>query len=297
MRKYLYLAVGAFAAVAFWSCKDDKPKQSILEGTLDLLCDESLVPIIEDQVAVFESDYRAKIKIAPKSETEIINLLQKDSGRVAILSRSLSKREIDYFKQKKIFPRITQFAQDAVVFIRSKSAQDTLVKLEDVIAFVQGKSVPSIKGLVFDNLNSGTYRYIADLAGIKAVPESGIFSFTNNKEAMEYVAKTPGMVGVIGYNWLTQPEPEMAALVSELSVLSIKGEESTYYAPTQNNLGEGKYPLARNLFLVNCQGAEGLGMGFASFIAGERGQRIVLKSGLLPVRIPSRKIVIRNTVQ
>jgi phosphate transport system substrate-binding protein len=35
-------------------------------------------------------------------------------------------------------------------------------------------------------------------------------------------------------------------------------------------------------------------MGFASFITGEIGQRIILKSGLAPVRVPGRKINIKN---
>ncbi len=61
-------------------------------------------------------------------------------------------------------------------------------------------------------------------------------------------------------------------------------------------LHEVKYPLARDLFIINCQGYSGLGMGFASFIAGEIGQRIVLKSGLLPVRTPGRKLKIRNQI-
>jgi phosphate transport system substrate-binding protein len=30
-----------------------------------------------------------------------------------------------------------------------------------------------------------------------------------------------------------------------------------------------------------------LGMGFASFVAGDIGQRIILKSGLLPIRTPA----------
>jgi phosphate transport system substrate-binding protein len=34
------------------------------------------------------------------------------------------------------------------------------------------------------------------------------------------------------------------------------------------------------------------GKGFCSFVAGDVGQRIVLKSGLLPVRIPTRKFTI-----
>jgi phosphate transport system substrate-binding protein len=37
-------------------------------------------------------------------------------------------------------------------------------------------------------------------------------------------------------------------------------------------------------------------MGFGSFITGERGQRIVLKSGLVPIRFPSRKIITRNQI-
>jgi phosphate transport system substrate-binding protein len=78
----------------------------------------------------------------------------------------------------------------------------------------------------------------------------------------------------------------------------VKGLEATnYYAPTQNNLAEGTYPLTRDLYLINCQGFSGLGMGFASFIAGDIGQRIVLKSGLLPVQMPGRNIIIRKEIE
>jgi phosphate transport system substrate-binding protein len=54
--------------------------------------------------------------------------------------------------------------------------------------------------------------------------------------------------------------------------------------------------LARDLYIINAQGFSGLGMGFASFVAGDIGQRIILKSGLLPVRVPGRKINIRNEI-
>ncbi len=41
---------------------------------------------------------------------------------------------------------------------------------------------------------------------------------------------------------------------------------------------------------VNCQGFSGLGMGFASFVAGDIGQRIILKSGLLPIKFLEEKL-------
>jgi phosphate transport system substrate-binding protein len=78
--------------------------------------------------------------------------------------------------------------------------------------------------------------------------------------------------------------------LKNINVLSVKVGKNDYFAPSQNNLAEGTYPLARDLYIINCQGYSGLGMGFASFVAGDIGQRIILKSGLLPIRTPGRKI-------
>jgi phosphate transport system substrate-binding protein len=37
------------------------------------------------------------------------------------------------------------FATDAIAFIANKNNKDTLIALKDVVNFIQGKSVPSIK--------------------------------------------------------------------------------------------------------------------------------------------------------
>jgi phosphate transport system substrate-binding protein len=158
---------------------------------------------------------------------------------------------------------------------------------------MQGKSIPSIKGLVFDNLNSSTARYLNSLAGIKTIPEKGVFSFKTNEEVIKHVSENDGMIGVVGVNWLSQPQPDMQKYVDNVSALSVKGLTGDgYFLPSQNNIAEKKYPLARDLYIINCQGYSGLGMGFASFVGGDIGQRIILKSGLLPVRIPTRKFTI-----
>jgi phosphate transport system substrate-binding protein len=49
--------------------------------------------------------------------------------------------------------------------------------------------------------------------------------------------------------------------------------------------------------LLNFQGGKGLGMGFASYIAGENGQRIILKSGLSPIKFPSREINVKGSIE
>ncbi len=295
--KFLGLVVFVFLfAMCNQKSKNESNKETILKGTLDVTVDETVKPIVDDQVAVFEGTYySAKITVKPKSEAELINDLLNQKAKVVVTTRDLTKEEISRFEKSKIKPRVTPFAKDAIALISSKSNNDTLIALKSVIDFMQGKANTGIKGLVFDNPNSSTVRYMKELAKVQNVPTENVFSFKTNDEVIKFVSENEGMIGVVGVNWLSQPSPNMIDVVKKINVLSVKGLNSDkYYSPTQNDLAEVKYPLARDLFIINCQGYNGLGMGFGSFIAGDIGQRIVLKSGLLPVRTPGRKLQIRN---
>lgn len=290
--------IAGFLCICFFiSCKQSNnstsDKETILKGSTTILVDETLKPILDDQVEVFESLYKAKINIVAKSEKEVIRAFLKDSTRIVMLSRPLDAEEVKFFKRLKITPRITEIGSDAIAFIANKQDSDTVIDLEAVVSFIQGKQQARVKGLVFDNLNSSTVRYINSLAGVKSTSAKGIYSFNTNEEVAKYVSENRGMIGVIGLNWLYRPSLEMEKYLKNINVLSVKGVGQEFYvAPTQNNLAEGIYPLARDLYIINCQGYSGLGMGFASFIAGDIGQRIILKSGLLPIRTPGRKIII-----
>ncbi|MEG2100554.1 PstS family phosphate ABC transporter substrate-binding protein [Flavobacterium sp. FlaQc-28] len=295
--KFLGLVVFVFLfAMCNQKSKNESGKETILKGSLDIAVDETVKPIVDDQVAVFEGTYYgAKINVKPESEAEVINDLLNQKTKVAVTARNLSQEELARFEKSKIKPRVTPFATDAIAFIKSKNNNDTLIALKTVIDFMQGNSNTGIKGLVFDNPNSSTVRFMKELAKVKNVPSQNVFSFKTNEEVIKFVSENDGMIGVVGVNWLSQPSPNMVDIVKKINVLSVKGLNSNeYYSPTQNDLAEVKYPLARELFIINCQGYNGLGMGFGSFIAGDIGQRIVLKSGLLPIKTPGRKLQIRN---
>lgn len=278
--------------------KNESEKETILKGSLEITVDETIKPIVEDQVAVFEGTYQdAKILIKAKSEAELINDLINQKTKVVVISRKLTPEEIGNFAKAKIKPKETAFGRDAIAFIGNKSNNDTLIALESVIDFMKGKTNSKIKGLVFDNPNSSTVRYIKNVANVKEFLNKDVFSFKTNDEVIKFVAENEGMIGVVGVNWLSQPSPKMLKIVKKINVLSVKGlKDDNYYNPTQNDLAEKKYPLARDLFIINCQGYSGLGMGLSSFFSGDIGQRIVLKSGLLPVRVPGRKLQIRNQI-
>jgi phosphate transport system substrate-binding protein len=276
--------------------KNNPKSDTIIEGETTILVDETLMPIVEDQVTIFESQYRAKITLLPKSEKESVIDFTNDKSGIIVLSRELNKEETAIFNQKKIKPRTTAFAIDAISFIKNTKSNDTLIDLKEVIDYLKGTK-NSIKGLVFDNPNSSTVNYLCKLAKIEALPNDGVFSFKTNDEVIKHVSENDGMIGVVGINWLTQPKAAMQKYVNSVKILSVKTADNKYVYPSQDNIGTRAYPLARVLYIINCQGYEGLGMGFASFIAGEIGQRIITQSGLAPIREPSRNIRTRNQIE
>ena len=273
--------------------------ETILKGKVTVLVDETLLPIIEDQVEVFQSQYEgATINLVGKSESEIVQILSKNKQQLAILSRELTKSEAEIFVIKKIKAKITLVATDGIALISHRSNNDTLINVEDITAFIKGNDITKFKGLVFDNPNSSTVRYFKELAKIDKLPIDKIFSFKTNNEVIQFVSKNEGMIGVVGVNWLTQPSPEMSKIITDIKVLSVKfSKDKNFVKPSQDHIASKLYPLTREIKMLNYQPNAGLGMGFASFMGGEIGQRIILKSGLVPVRIPSRNIIIRKEIE
>ena len=82
--------------------------------------------------------------------------------------------------------------------------------------------------------------------------------------------------------------------VVAVSAKSNPSSSEDYYQPFQGYLAQGTYPLRRNLYIISREARAGLGTGFASFVASDKGQRIFLKSGLLPATMPIRLVSVKE---
>lgn len=307
MPKYLKIIffsfVLVFAVVFVNSCKDKKATEeaALRESKATFLVDETVMPFMEDQVSVYESQKPAKITLVPKAETEILSQIEKGETGLLVMSRVLSEGEQRALTNKKIVPKITQIAIDGIALIVNKKATDSVVDLQNIIDFMQGKSVPSIKGLVFDNPNSSTINYMKTLSDIKDVDGKNVFALKTSNEVIKYVSEKDGYIGVVGVNWITQPMPNVKQFTDAVRILAVKNvktapNSTAYYKPTQVNLAEGFYPLVRKIYMLNYEGSRGLGTSFASFVAGDVGQKIVTAAGLAPVRLELREVKVRNKI-
>ncbi len=303
------LLLSGFMLFAFVQCKKDKKtiveeeinfdeiEETPVSGKIEILVEESIFPVVEDVRDVFESEYRrAKIDLIKKSEQEILMAIFKDSARLAVLPRALDENEKELIKGR-LFPKVTHFATDAIVFVASKSYSDSIVDYDSLLKNLkQEKPNEEDQAIfVFDNVNSSVSKQFRKMSGVESFPKNYAYFLPSTEEVIDYVSKNPKAIGIVGLNWLVQPDEKISEKLKTIKVLGVKNpEDGKYYKATQNNIAEKTYPLTRDLYIWDFQGKTGLGVGFSSYIAGYKGQRIILKSGLVPFKVPPREILVKK---
>ncbi|QXV65917.1 substrate-binding domain-containing protein [Mucilaginibacter sp. 21P] len=275
--------------------QDKKQLDGFVTGTANFSADESFSPIVNEELFVFRGIFRdANPVITYKPETGVISDLLNDKTRVAILSRTLDTTESGVLKRRELVPDVNKFAIDAVALIVNQASNDTTISVNEIKQMLRGEAKAN-KSIVFDNPNSSLVRYLKALAGTTEFKQKNIYALSSNKEVIKYVSTHTDAIGITGFSWLNDPDQDYAAAVDKVKIMGVKDESSKtapneYFKPSQTTLVEQSYPLSRSLYIIDCTGRKGLGAGFASFLASERGQRIILKSGLLPDSLPPREI-------
>lgn len=278
------------------SCKNDSKTEEVesyTEGKATILVDESLLPIIEEQEMVFESEYKkAKITLQATPESEIIYQLQKGTVEMAVIAKELNQNDLNGISNTNKYVNVTPICYDAIALIINKSEPVNALTEKEVIDLIKNEKEGT--QLVFDNENSSTLNYFLEKAQVKNIPKN-ITALKNNQEVIKFVAENQKTIGFVGVNWLLYKDEFTVKHFKNVKVLAVGKTKEIAVKPTQSNLKTQTYPFIRKINLLNLQGRNGLGMGFANFIQKDVGQRIVLKSGLLPINIPAREVhVISN---
>ncbi|CAM4102168.1 phosphate ABC transporter substrate-binding protein, PhoT family [Pedobacter westerhofensis] len=289
--------------ILFAACKPKTAKEPVEEtrtsGTLKMIVDESFSSVLADQIQVFRVDYPdTKFDLVQGSENKILPAFLKDSVRAAVLSRVLTPDEEKAFARRDVRISTSRFAIDGIALITGNDNPDSTITADEVIALMKGSNPGGIN-LVFDNANSSTLRYFKELAQIKELPKSGIYTLSSNNDVIKYVAEHKNYIGIVGVNWLLNGQKDSFDFTTQVKILAVKNVKGKkgddgFYKPAQKNLIDGVYPFLRNVYIIKAEVKNDLGTGFANWLVGQRGQLIVLKSGLGPNSMNSRDINIKS---
>ena len=307
MKRISYVLVGlALSACLFVSCGEQKRKDGRTDtnssGAISFASDESFSPIVDELKSVFEMSC-PNAKVTPIYTSEVDGV---------ITARKFTQKEYDYLKGTDQLPEAVPLAYDGMALICNNKNLDSCITVNDVKRILSGKVTKWSdvnKGsklgdiwVCFDNKKSSAVSFCVDsILGGKTIDNPNIFAAKNSKDVIEYVARTPNAIGIIGSNWLNDKRDSTNTTWNKsITVMSVskldKATPMNSWKPYQAWLLNGRYPFVRTIYALLNDPKRGLPWGFAHFIESPRGQLIIFKSGLLPTRgeIAIRDVNVNN---
>lgn len=164
--------------------------------------------------------------------------------------------------------------------------------------------------IILDSPGSSLAYYMQDslLNGRKFGPN--VSTVGSVAKVFEAVKKDPANIGIIGVTWLTSDLKESAIVAGELSenlkndttpvdgiainnrleqsgvkTIGVMRDEFVAYRPYQEYIYDGRYPLTRPIYMI-VGSIGGVTGRFYTFVGGVDGQRLIMRTGILPARVP-----------
>lgn len=268
-------------------------------GDIRIGVDETLQPIIAQEIESFMALYpKANIEAWYKPEGLVVQDLLNDSIRLAILGRELFPEEAAVIRRAQIRPKSSRIGKDAIALVmHPENPLDTLTwaQLSDIM---QGKvksweelgsEIPGDISIVFDDPRSSTVTFVRQrfLSEGDSLPNNA-YTGKSHDGVFDYVARSKRALGLVGLAWIAdRDDAQVRSYLENVKLVRMESPDSSdlpgvFVQPYQNEVILNRYPLSREIWAVSREHFTGLGTGFVVFLAGERGQRILLKAGLVP---------------
>ncbi len=288
MRILLFPVLLFAACIVFAGCRQDSnvPTDTLTTGKVDISVDETYRPIIEQELKVFDSSYpEAHIIAHYKSESDCIKDLLENKARIVLVTRPLNAVETKFCEENAIAPSSLDIARDAVAIIVNPASPDTALTIDNLKAILTGQYKTKYT-VVVDNEGSSTVRFMTDSILRGQAPGKNIYAAKSNPAVVDYVAKNPAAIGLIGLPYISDDrDSTTGSFLSKIKVVAMQDPKTgEYNKPYQAYVALRTYPLTRHLYYINRETWTGLGSGFANFMAHERGQLIFFHSHLFPIR-------------
>ena len=283
---------------------------SMVTGHTTIAADEAIFPLVNAEINVFQSLYNfASIDCKYVSEYDAINLLLQEKIRLALVTRPLNQKEIDFFKGRDLNSESIPLAYDAIALIVHVDNLTKILTTSQISKILSGEvfdwnqinnsgKVGRIK-MVLDAESSGIIRSLNDSLHLNQKITGNLQFSGSNKKTIELVASDPNAVGFVGYNWFS--EIESLNVQNDLKTVNLiavsnglSADSTNSFKPTIGNLFNLKYPLTRKIYAVYTDPSASLARGFLSHLTCDRGQKIIYRIGLKPENDFQRLVNIKN---
>jgi len=305
--KKITLVVLAVLTAVLAGCDYTIKKSESTTGEITIGTDEGISPLIQEEASEFmRLNNESKVTLEIKTSKEVIADMNAGTYKTIVVGRDLTKEEADIFAANKIEVKKSPLALDGIgVIVNPKNPLTKINFTELKRIFTGGQS--DWKDMDGDNKDvySGKIKvYIARrnasihdifrqrvLAGAEFSGHDVICS--TSSQMMSEIKNNENAIGFISMAWITISTDTLDEGVKPLKVASVDpqtGAVSNYVGLHQGYIANKTYPLITEAFIMSVDYSMNLAVGFSSFMISYDGQRIVLKSGLVPVTQPVKII-------
>lgn len=304
------------------------------KGSATIFVDDGFRNLVQEEISVFEFSYpESSIIPFFVSEDEAIDTLMSDATQAIIVTKELTKEQREYMKNKyKRVVRSHCIAVDAVALITNKENPVKDLSMEeigkilngDITRWTQiaGNDTTAIK-IVFDNAGSSTVSYLKEkfLKDGKMISDNpNAFAQKNNAQVFDIVKKDKDALGVISVSWLgddlekakdipidkrvedyqNEADTIVPAMTTEVNIVRVSNptEKNDFdpkpYAPYQVYIHSGQYPLFRKVYMISTASKSTVLNSFYTFVTGFAGQKIIMKTGILPYHTNPRVVELKQ---
>ncbi|MEM1000371.1 MAG: substrate-binding domain-containing protein [Bacteroidota bacterium] len=277
-------------------------------GEINIGVDESMVPVLKQEVSTFMMLYpEATLNPKVAQEATLVTDLLNDSLRLILIGRELTARENDHIQRSQIVPKATLVGRSAIALIcHPDNPIDSLTEPQ-LRSILRGEiqnwselgGEDLLVNVVYDHPLSGVVRYVQDrfLDQQDSLPRNA-FTADSTEAVINYVHQSPNAIGLVGFAWLADRDSRrVKEYLNKVELVRMQAPKSSdmpgaWVRPFQAEIKMGRWPITRPIYAVSREHFSGLGTGFVVFLAGERGQSVLLKAGLVPEFTPPREVVL-----
>lgn len=325
----LVSAAAIMIAVALTGCGEVK-RGAYTAGTDAVFCDDGFRNILDEEIQAFEFTYKdAHIVPFYMSEQACIDSILADKCQSIIITRDFTKEERKHCKSaNKRIVRSNCIAVDAVAMIVNKENPVAALSMDEIGKILRGEitrwsqlagnDTTAIK-VVFDAEGSSTVSYMREKflpAGEKITDYIKPYAQKNNAAVFDIVKQDPDAIGIISVSWLgndlsvaksvpmdrrmedyaNENDSINTDLTSEVNIIKVSNpnEDNDFspvaYKPYQLYINSGEYPLFRKVWMISTASNSTMLHSFYTFVTGFVGQKIIIKSGIMPYHV-NRRVV------
>ncbi len=195
---------------------------------------------------------------------------------IADASRPIKDKEVEVAKENGVEAYENAVALDGIAVIVHPSNQVDGLSIEQIKKIYTGEisNWNEVGGkkmkitVISRDSASGTFETFNELALDKERVRPDSLLQASNQAVAQTVSRTPGAIGYVGLGYLSS---------------AVKGVDVDGVEPTNGNVVNGSYKLARKLFMYTNGAPEGIVKSFIDFVLSEEGQELVKKAGYVPL--------------